>query len=269
MLKKIVIKKAIADLMYGAASFLRAEPAKGGFRALCYHSITDGPVEDDHYQMTTPKGTFEAQMRYLYESGHSVMSCDEIVDKMENGIALPPKALSITFDDGFRDILTNAAPILMKYGFKSTVFLPVDFIGKSRQYLDLGEARELLRTGVFSAGSHSMSHANLHNIAPEDAAREAGSSRRILEDRLMTDIRLFAYPYGGYGAFNKTTMDILKAGGYKAAFTTIAGYNRPDRDLYALKRTRICWFDDEDNFMKELQGAYDWYEIWQKIIRTP
>ena len=36
----------------------------------------------------------------------------------------------ITFDDGYKDLIINALPLLKKYNFKATCFIVSDLIGK-------------------------------------------------------------------------------------------------------------------------------------------
>jgi peptidoglycan/xylan/chitin deacetylase (PgdA/CDA1 family) len=105
-------------------------------------------------------------------------------------------------------------------------------------------------------------------LTRDDLESEIYASKRILEDNLKTVVDLFAYPFGSYGSFDNEVKAALKAGGYKAAFTTIAGVNTLSADLFALKRTRISWYDDEAEFLKELEGDYDWYGIWQALGRA-
>ena len=57
-----------------------------------------------------------------------VLTLEELVERMARG-ALPRNALAITFDDGYRDNLTHAAPILARYGLPATIFVSTGFIG--------------------------------------------------------------------------------------------------------------------------------------------
>jgi peptidoglycan/xylan/chitin deacetylase (PgdA/CDA1 family) len=68
---------------------------------------------------------FEAQIRYLRRN-YRIVSLDEVC-KMQPGRELDP-AVAITFDDGYRDLYTNAFPILQKYCVPATIYLTVGSI---------------------------------------------------------------------------------------------------------------------------------------------
>jgi peptidoglycan/xylan/chitin deacetylase (PgdA/CDA1 family) len=263
--KKLALKKVISDLYLYTNPFVKNSIRKKGFRALNYHSITDSLANGDCYQMTTPRGLFERQLKFLSENGYNVLSCGEAVDALVEKKEIPPKAVCITFDDGFKDNMTCALPVLEKYNFKATIFLTAAYIDKGGEYLSWNDVRDISKTGIFSFGGHSMSHKKLFALSPEELRLELADSKRILEDNLRTSIDLFAYPFGSYGAFDGNAKNFLKTSGYRAAFTTIAGFNTAKTDPFEFRRTRISWHDDEMEFSKELLGAYDWYEAWQKI----
>ena len=84
---------------------------------LSYHSIND-----DNSPLSLKINFFENQLKYLKKKGFKTINFNEI-DKKEN------KTIIITFDDGYKDILYNALPILKKYNFKATCFLVTNFIG--------------------------------------------------------------------------------------------------------------------------------------------
>jgi len=267
--KKLILKKRIADLAFFMKSSYKCDVNGEVCRVLNYHSVTDAFHSGDAYQMTTPRPLFEKQMMFLSSNGYNVISCDDLVDAFIEQKRLPEKAVCITFDDGFKDNMTNALPVLEKYGFNATVFLTADFLGKNKDYLDQKDIRRLYSTGLFLFGGHSYSHRKLLGLVEAELEYELVLSKKVLEDNIGGPIRLFAYPFGSYRSFDKRTEDCLKRNGYMAAFTTIAGFNTYNSDLFRLRRTRISWFDDEKEFRKELCGAYDWYNIWQKINQTP
>ena len=51
------------------------------------------------------------------------------VERLQSG-EISRKQVSITFDDGYFDFLENAQPVLERFGFTSTVYLPTAFIGE-------------------------------------------------------------------------------------------------------------------------------------------
>jgi len=268
MTKKMYIKKIIADFIFRLKQSFKEVATEDGFRVLNYHSIADGFIDGDSYQMTTPKQLFCEQMKFLHDNGYNVLPYDEVAERIVNAHALPENTVCITFDDGFKDNLTNALPALEKYGFKATIFLTANFISNGKEWLDWNDIGELLKSGTFSFGAHSLSHRKLYGLNENELKDEIGASKKILEDRLKMPITLFAYPFGSYGSFDKKAVGVVMREGYRAAFTTIAGWNRSGSDPYTIRRTRISWFDDNSEFEKELKGAYDWYRLWQLIQTT-
>lgn len=269
MTKKLILKKAISALIEQFDLFFGSRKYAKGARVLNYHSIPDEFDDGDFYQMTTPKDIFSEQMRFLYENKYSVISCGELVEKITNSQPIEPKTVAITFDDGFKDNITNAFPILERYKFNATIFLTTGLIGRDAEQLNWDDISYLSKTSVFSFGAHSLTHKKLAGLDKSELEKEIGMPKIILEQVLKKPVDIFAYPFGCYGSFDKNSNDMLKFKGYKAAFTTIIGCNTVNTDPYALKRTRISWFDDKKEFAKEMIGAYDWYALWQRLTRTP
>jgi peptidoglycan/xylan/chitin deacetylase (PgdA/CDA1 family) len=59
-----------------------------------------------------------------------VLPVEALVEAADAG-RLPRNAVAITFDDGYRDNLTSAAPILARHGLPATIFLATGLIGTS------------------------------------------------------------------------------------------------------------------------------------------
>jgi peptidoglycan/xylan/chitin deacetylase (PgdA/CDA1 family) len=91
-----------------------------GLLVLCYHNVESTwcfPARDGAGR----KG-MESQLRMLRRLFH-VMPLDDAVARLAEGRPLPARAAAITFDDGYRDNLTLAVPMLERLGLPATFFL--------------------------------------------------------------------------------------------------------------------------------------------------
>jgi len=78
---------------------------------------------------------------------YRVMTVEEAVERI-SADTLPRNTIAITFDDGYKDNLTHAAPILARHGLPATIFLAAGFIsaGEFPWYDRLALAFKLTRT---------------------------------------------------------------------------------------------------------------------------
>jgi peptidoglycan/xylan/chitin deacetylase (PgdA/CDA1 family) len=110
------------------ASINRARPI-----VLVFHGVTaEAPGSIYNYEgshLYTP--VFRRLVERLSER-YRFVSLDQIVDWLERRTPLPERALAITFDDGYRNVLTQAAPILHDMGAPATVFVATDFVAGGR-----------------------------------------------------------------------------------------------------------------------------------------
>lgn len=91
---------------------------------LRYHAITPTPAEVVY---ATPSiclavEAFRVQMRFIRRA-YRVVPLGEIVDAMTKGTKLPPRAVAITFDDGYADNYTLGFPVLRDLGLPATVYV--------------------------------------------------------------------------------------------------------------------------------------------------
>jgi len=63
---------------------------------------------------------------------YNVVSLSRIVDWLEGRAGAPERAVAITFDDGYRNVLTNAAPVLNRLGIPATLFVVTDYVFHGR-----------------------------------------------------------------------------------------------------------------------------------------
>ena len=215
---------------------------KNGLPVLMYHSIS---TKYDR-SICVSAECFEKQIKWLHDNGYHAINSDQLYDAFENGVALPDKAVMITFDDGFGDNYEVAWPILRKYDFVGTFFIVTDFV-KSYS-IDWEQLKDLIACGN-SIGSHTVHHYNMASLNSYQQERELRDSKKALEEGLGINIKAFCYPYGGY---NKATIKLLSSTGYSLGFTTTEGRVHYDSDVYQLKRVHICGGLCLNDFIKKV-----------------
>jgi len=211
----------------------------------------------------SPKN-FEMQIKYLRDNGwHSYTMAEAILQKKN----LPPKSVVITFDDGYRDNLTNALPILKKYGFKATIYLVNDrhnrdWSGyrkaknegaglKDEAKLSDDEVRELLDSGLIEIGAHTLTHANLNALSEEKSKNEICASKEQIEACFQTACHSFAYPFGLYGPKDEK---IVADCNYTNAVTTEVGIvDLNECNAYEIPRITVSGKDNFYAFILKLK----------------
>ena len=92
---------------------------------LMYHRVSDVPV--DPWDLAVHPSRFAEQMDVLRRSRVPV-PLDWLVAEIAAG-RRPERAVAITFDDGYLDVLCDAKPILDRYNIPATMFLTTGAIG--------------------------------------------------------------------------------------------------------------------------------------------
>ena len=134
-----------------------------GAIVLMYHSISTGNA-DAHIDPPNrlPLAVFERQMKFL--SAHrKVLSLSSLVEQIESGRSPTAGSVCITFDDGYLDNLTVAAPILARYRLPATLFLATGYVGRAEtQWADTLHSLLMRRTRqILDLPGFGMSSANL------------------------------------------------------------------------------------------------------------
>jgi peptidoglycan/xylan/chitin deacetylase (PgdA/CDA1 family) len=243
---------------------------------LMYHSVSDD--EEDHvhpyYRTCTSRDRFSEQMEWLRELGYRGVSLQEA---LATGMGQPNgrAAVAITFDDGFRNVFTDAWPVLRRHNFTATMYLPTAFISEhrkswfGRECLTWEEVCSLRKEGA-EFGSHTVSHPTLYAMPWEQIQNELINSKAEIEGHLLESISTFAYPFAfpqEDPAFAQRLVDIMRRSGYRSCVTTIIGRRRLKDDPLLLKRLPINQCDDKRLFLAKLRGAYDWMGGPQRLMR--
>lgn len=237
---------------------------------LTYHSIDEsGSV------ISTAPETFRRQMEHLFSNGYKTVSLRELTGDLSVKKTPPPKTVVLTFDDGFRNFLTEAFPVLEKYDFTATVFLVTDFCGKHNDWegnpadlprsnlLDWNEIKRLSEYGI-EFGSHTKTHPDLTELSSEKAKAEIVESKSVIEDRLGEKVETFAYPYGKFDSETKR----IAAQNYGAACSTNLGKIGFDSDPFALERLDTYYLSNPKVFKRLAARSFDRYMTFRQTMRA-
>ena len=245
---------------------------------LMYHSISDEEEEkiNPYFRLSTHPFRFAEQMQWLHDLGYQGVSLEEALEGMSMHDSHPQLRAAITFDDGYLDFSTEAFPVLQRYGFTATVYLPTGFISnqrksfQGRECLTWSEVRELAACGI-RFGSHTVSHPKLHALPWSQIQVELEASKESIESSIGQRIDSFSYPYAfpqEDGNFSVALKTALRRISYRSCVTTMIGRTHSGDDYLRLKRIPVNSLDDNPLFKAKLQGAYDWLSFPQSFVRS-
>lgn len=218
-------------------------------RILMYHMIQRHRSGSPLNGLRVPPEMFEAQLRWLRDHGWTFRTVSELVN---NWGAQPEKTVALTFDDGFRDNLEFALPLIEKYDAKATLYLVwdrnIDWAPNKKKHHDSGElltepklnneeVKQLVASGRFELGGHTLTHLNMAKSDRETKRRELSDSKRQIEAQFQTLVRSFAYPFGLY---LPDDVELVRDAGYSSAVTVKSGIDTDSSpDMLQLRRVKI------------------------------
>ena len=268
-----LVSPLLALLLLLPASRSAAETAEE-LTVLSYHEVADRADALVPQYAVTPTN-FIRQMDWLRNHGYRFVGVGDVLAAREGRKPLPPRAVLVTFDDGYESVYARAWPVLKLFRIPAVINVvgawleekgTVNFDGKElprSQLLSWKELREMSDSGLVEVGSHSY---DLHRgIAgnPQGNMQPAGTTRRWLPEgagyeddasfrkRVQADLernsalirrhigkppRVIAWPYGRY---NATTRDVAERLGMRIGLTLDDGANTPDTPLWGLRRILV------------------------------
>lgn len=208
-----------------------------GPRILMYHSIDDHP--DDPYSVTVD--AFRQQIAWLSDNGFEVVSLQFLLRAIQTGDhRAVRKKVVITFDDGCRDFVDNALPVLQAQGATATMFLVTEMFGGRSSWnkcapdvpLMIEDEVRFIRAQGISLGSHTATHAKLTELGVEELRRQVVDSRDTLA-RLGESFFALSYPWGQW---SDQVVTAVKAAGFECALAVGEMTRLTAADAYRLPR---------------------------------
>lgn len=249
--------------------------ANDAIAVLTYHSVGGGAPGSQS------RALFRAQIEWLAE--HTV---DFAVLPLRTAFSLSPgfkgTRVLITFDDGYRDNMEVAAPILEEFGQRATFFVSSAFIdGDARitagfkHYGDLPSMtwQQLGRLAEHGheIGLHGHGHPNYAALSRAEAEEDVTRSRELVGLRTGFIPISFAYPFGQPRHQRNDLAPIFQSLGIQYAFTTLhkradarAFRDWPDLRL-TIPRLRVDPKDSLAVFTEKVRGLWDWIAVVQAL----
>jgi peptidoglycan/xylan/chitin deacetylase (PgdA/CDA1 family) len=186
---------------------------------------------------------------------------------------LPPRAVALTFDDGFASAVRTAAPMLAEHDMTATVFCIAGYLGRTNDWptqparaprLELASASELadLARAGFEIGAHGLEHVPLGHTSLGTAESELRAAKETLENAVGSAVSSVAYPYGvpptgAAAAIARQTYSAACLGGGRRV--------RAGADPYAIPRIDVYYVRAPTLLARAVDGSLDRY-LWARTI---
>lgn len=225
------------------------------FLVLAYHDVEDDAADQRYLSVRT--SALNEQISWLLHNGYHVISVQDILDAHDGKKTLPPKAVLLSFDDGYSSFYTRVWPLLQAWNVPalwapvgSWVDTPenqkVNFGGLMTprdRFATWDMVRELSRSPLIEIGSHTWASHYGIPANPQGSREPAIANRfydkatgryetdRQFNQRIGDDVRKVTEKITQvtgkaprawvwpYGAANGTSLAIARQQGYQLAFT--------------------------------------------------
>ena len=239
----VLLAVALLGVIWGEVAGGRLPPASGPgvpttqkvvVPVLAYHVFPQRPAAPDALDYEVAADVFEAQLFMLRARGWRSITAHDLAAMLATGARPRPRTLVITVDDGLRDGVTTALPILQRHGFVATFFVIAGRMGTTG-YLTWDDVRRLRDAGM-EIGSHTSSHPRLGDVTPDQAVADVREAQRAIGAELGDPPLTFAYPGGSY---NDAAIQAVREAGLLAAFTTARGNTFSWADRFTIPRLNV------------------------------
>lgn len=237
-------------------------------RILAYHAIADLSDDPVLAEYGVPPRLFAAQLDALVGAGWSFVDLDTALAALAGEGSLPRRALLLSFDDAYADLLESACPIMAERGLPGVVFVVAGQLGGTNEWdnrkrattldlLDAGGLRAVAAQGI-EVGSHTTTHRPLTKVPEAELGEEIVGAADRLEQAGLARPRVFSYPYGEW---SPPIAEAARAAGYEASFTVEPGVVTGKADPHALPRVEVHAGDTPPRLRRKLRAAG-----WRRIV---
>ena len=192
------------------------------------------------YHGVEPAG-FNRELRFLADNGYQTITARDFYSFLTLTRDALGKEVLLTFDDGYKTVWTEGAPLLQEYNFRAIAFIVPGYVGQPG-YLTWGDIQQMRESDLFDIQSHTMNHnAEICSTATDIPAieYELSESKRQIEEHLPGHcVEHLCYPEG---LGSQPAAEISRRLGYKTNFWSVRldrALNRPGDDPYKIVRLK-------------------------------
>lgn len=245
---------------------------------LCYHAIANHSTDPVLHPFSIPRPMFEAHIASLVRRKFVFISAQNLIDCLDGKIGLPSRAVLLTFDDCYEDLLDVAGEILAPRGIPSLAFAVSGLATQTNEWdqpigahshallgwEDLGALPAFGR----EVGSHSRTHPQMTTLDDGPlAVQTAGSGDDFVRHGLPRP-RFFCYPYG---MRDERVQSAVSVAGYVAAFGLSDRYATRHSARFDLPRVEMLSWDGPIRFFFKTAfprfATYFRWRAWRDRLR--
>lgn len=258
---KRIVKESICRLAWCAHRALLWRVMQPRVTVLLFHRVTDEARDN----LSVGVAQFERLMQLLKQHCE-VLSIEQVLALGETVPRSRRPLVAVTFDDGYLDNYTHAAPILRRVGLPAGFYVSTGIVASDRQFphdqrrgnatlpvMAWDQIRQMHAWG-FNIGSHTVSHVDC--VAEEEGVvrHELQQSRADLQREIGRPDLIFAYPYGGRHQMNAQRLELVREAGYQACLSAYGGSNVGRVDGWNVLRRGIHWEFTDRAFLYQCLG---------------
>lgn len=243
---------------------------------LVYHSVCTDPAPLMREWAISPE-RFREHLEFLAREGYETLTVTDYAARLRAPVTpLPERIALVTFDDGFADFATTAAPALAATGTASTLYVSTAYVGGTSSWLGPDGEQSMLTweaIGEVAAagveiGAHSHHHLPLDELDSTAVEMEISVSKNLLERHLGHRISSFAYPHGYH---TRRIKEMVRRAGFDNACAVKECLSGPGDDDLALARIMVhgdAPVDQLDSLMRDSARAPRHERLQTKVWRV-
>ncbi len=247
-----------------------------GIPSLMFHKVVSGDFFSKHKTYIEIKN-FTRILNLFKIFRKQTITFQDLIEACEGRRSFPKRPILLTFDDGYKDTLTLAAPALKEAGMKAVIYLLADSTVRTNRWdteedtteisvplLSPEERQTIKESGVFEIGSHGLSHRSLTVLPSRDREREIAESKRLLENEFSIPILSYAYAYGNYSGFDAESVSRF---GYRFGVGTDTHYGI-EENTFRIFRANVFPDDGFFSVLKKSSPLYRFYFSAKRKFRS-